>query len=314
MKTIYKAVFLIMVSLAALACTKEKDMGSIPIETNCTTKNVIVVIIDGPRYSETWGDPEHRLIPNLFGKLAPVGVINQKFYNNGDTHTLSGHTSVSRGVYEVIENTGREYPDYPSYLQHWLYQTHSNPNQAWIIGSKTKLEMLGNCTSSGWSNSYLPSIDTKDRPDKATFERVKEVVSSYHPRLMFINLRGPDYGGHKRDWELYKYGIFQTDSLLYALYELINNDSIYAGKTTLLMTNDHGRHLDGIQDGFISHGDQCMGCRHINFFAWGPDFISGKIVNRARHQLDLAPTVGYLMGFKMTQADGDVMTELFKEN
>ncbi len=310
---IYRYFRLVPVIVAALSCSKNVDLGSRPIENNCITENVFVVVIDGPRYSETWGDPQHSLIPKLFSKLSPEGIVNQEFYNNGDTHTLSGHTTLSRGIYEKMENTGKEYPEYPSYLQHWLYQTQNNPNKAWIIGSKTKLHILGNCTNSDWSNSYLPAIDSKNRDDDETINKVREIVDLHHPNLIFINLRGPDFGGHARNWELYRAGIKQTDSLLNEIYNLINSDTVYAGKTTLIMTNDHGRHLDGIQDGFINHGDLCEGCRHINFFAWGPDFKTGELLNTPRQQIDIVPTVCYLMGFKMNQSQGKVMTELFKD-
>lgn len=287
-------------------------MGSESIAKTTTSENVIVVVIDGPRYSETWGDPSQQFIPNLFQRLSPKGVVNYKFYNHGDTHTLSGHTNISRGIYEGLENTGRQYPQFPSYLQHWLYQTHSSPSKAWIIGSKTKLEILGNCTNGEWSNSYLPSVDTKNRPDIETYQRVTEVLNEHHPNLVFINLRGPDWGGHAHSWELYLKGIRETDSILGQVYDFIERDSVYHGKTTLIMTNDHGRHLDGIRDGFLTHGDHCLGCTHINFYAFGPDIKTDELIGKPREQVDIAPTVAYLMGFKMLHTEGEIMTEILK--
>lgn len=295
-----------------LSCHKAINTDSVLTPNSYITENVVVLVIDGPRFGDTWGDPEHRLIGNLAKKLAPKGIINQEFYNQGITHTLPGHTAISSGVYERIDNNGKQYPAFPSYLQHWLSLTHENPNKAWIIGSKRKLEVLGNCSNIDWRNSFLPSIDTKDRHDKATFERVKEIITEHHPKLLFINLKGPDFWGHAGDWEMYKYGIFQTDSMLNALQDIIETDPVYSGKTTLIMTNDHGRHLEGIQNGFVSHGDRCVGCTHINFYAYGPDFWPDAIISKQRDQTDIAPTIGKLMGFEMKQNQGEVMTELFK--
>ena len=82
-------------------------------------------------------------------------------------------------------------------------------------------------------------------------------------------------------------------------------------QTTLFVTNDHGRHLDGKKDGFISHGDKCEGCRHINFFAYGPDFKSNQIINVERELIDIPATVAGRMGFCIEKTKGDVMTELF---
>ncbi len=302
-----------VVALAMASCAKEINLDSIAIEDDNLTENVFVVVIDGPRFSETWGDPTHELIPNLSQTLSKVGVVNREFYNQGTTHTLPGHTAIISGVYENLDNNGKQYPTYPSYLQHWLYQTKSNPNQAWVVGSKKKLEVLANCSSLKWRNSYLPSVDVEDRLDKYTFNRVKEIIDEHHPKMMFINLKGPDFWGHGANWEMYRYGIFQTDSMLNALYNIIETDSVYKGKTTIIMSNDHGRHLEGIQNGYVNHGDRCIGCTHINFYAFGPDFKSNVVTGHQREQVDIAPTVARLMGYKMFQVEGKVMDELFKD-
>ncbi len=303
----------LIIAIGAVGCAKEINLDSIAIDHDKITENVFVVVIDGPRYSETWGDPNHELIPNLSQTLSKVGVINREFYNQGTTHTLPGHTAIISGVYEDLDNNGKQYPTYPSYLQHWLYHSRSNPNQAWVVGSKKKLKVLANCSSLEWRNSYLPSVDVENRLDKNTFSRVKEIIAEHHPKMMFINLKGPDYWGHGGNWEAYRYGIFQTDSMLNALYNIVENDTVYAGKTTIIMSNDHGRHLEGIQNGYINHGDRCIGCTHINFFAFGPDFKSNVITAQQREQVDIAPTVARLMGYEMLQVEGEIMNELFKD-
>jgi hypothetical protein len=69
--------------------------------------------------------------------------------------------------------------------------------------------------------------------------------------------------------------------------------------------------LDGVKDGFISHGDNCEGCRRINCFAYGPDFKKGVIMNTPRELVDIPATIAELLGFKMERCEGQVMTELF---
>ena len=70
------------------------------------TENVIVLIMDGPRYSETWGDSTHKLIPNMANHMAQRGVISTNFRNNGPTFTCSGHTAICTGVYQNVKNNG----------------------------------------------------------------------------------------------------------------------------------------------------------------------------------------------------------------
>ena len=43
--------------------------------------------------------------------------------------------------------------------------------------------------------------------------------------------------------------------------------AFYKDKTTLIVSNDHGRHIDS-KGGFQNHGDDCAGCRHIEFLQW----------------------------------------------
>ena len=61
---------------------------------NYKTKYVIVIVVDGPRYSETWGDTSHEHIPFMYNVLAPQGVVHDQFYSQGETNTTSGHTAL----------------------------------------------------------------------------------------------------------------------------------------------------------------------------------------------------------------------------
>ena len=54
------------------------------------------------------------------------------------------------------------------------------------------------------------------------------------------------------------------------------------------------------------------GCRHLLFYATGPDFKKNSILDVPRSQIDIAETVAYLLDFDLPQGDGDVMSELFK--
>ena len=78
------------------------------------------------------------------------------------------------------------------------------------------------------------------------------------------------------------------------------------------MTNDHGRHNDNVRDGFISHGDFCEGCMHINLYAAGPDFQSNLVLNQPRQLVDISATIAEIMNFEHAGSSGEVMWELFK--
>jgi len=282
------------------------------------TENIIIIVVDGVRYSETWGDSTHQYIPHFSTIIADYGVVNTEFYNNGVTRTVPGFTAITTGVYQEINNSGQESPTYPSIFQYLIKKDSISNESAWTINSKDKLAVLGNCQESDWKDKYIPisdcginGIGSGYRHDTLTLASFFNVMSEYHPKLTLLGFREPDFSGHTNSWEDYLQEIKNTDEYIYRVWNYIQNDSFYAGTTTLFITNDHGRHLDGVGDGFQSHGDECEGCRHINFFAFGPDFKEG-VIDIRREQIDIPATIAEILQFNPEYIEGEIMYELFE--
>jgi hypothetical protein len=281
--------------------------------------NVIVVVVDGPRYADTWESPGTALIPYRKA-LSKEGALCASFYNNGSTVTVAGHTAITTGIYEILNNTGAQTPSFPSYMQAWR-KTFSQPaNKAWIVASKDKLEVLKNCTDAKWKDVFNPNancgnegLGTGYRDDIVTLNKAKEVLALHTPNLMLVNFKQPDMAGHSGDSLAYVQGIIDSDNHVKQLWDFIQSNKHYKNKTSMIITNDHGRHTSGHLDGFISHGDDCAGCRHIEFLALGPSFKKNYISTTAYSQIDIAPTIAYLLGFKMPFGNGKVMKDLLEE-
>ena len=306
------------------SCIKDIDHRYAPVKNASRiykTRNVVIIVVDGLRYSEGWGDSTHQYIPRMAETLSKQGVINTRFYNRGETYTLAGHTSLTTGVYQSINNEGMEYPKNPSIFQYWNQEYGNNQIKSWIITSKDKLAVLGDCTDGLWKGKFIPSVNSGVdglglgsgyRDDNMTLITAMEILKKNHPNLVLINFREPDYSGHTGIWNAYIDGVRKTDEYVYLLWQFLQNDSKYKNTTTIFVTSDHGRHLDGIADGFAGHGDECDGCRHLNFYACGPDFKKGTILNVNREQIDIPATIAEMLGFNLPSGDGKVMTELFK--
>jgi phosphopentomutase len=162
-----------------------------------------------------------------------------------------------------------------------------------------------------WCGSYTPSIDTEDRTDAETLVKAIQILDDFAPRLAMIHFKEPDTYGHGNNWEGYIGSIISTDKYVNDLWQYIQSDPDYADKTTLLITNDHGRHLDGIGSSFVGHGDHCLGCRHISLLALGPDFEKNLIVNSNYDQVDVSSTIATLLGFEWI-GEGEPIIELLK--
>ena len=102
-----------------------------------TPNKVIILVIDGPRYSETWGDDFKQFIPRM-KEISSQGVIYTNFYNEGGTYTNAGHTAITTGIYQNINNSGLEQPIYPSIFQYYNEQISGTENACWIVASKDK--------------------------------------------------------------------------------------------------------------------------------------------------------------------------------
>ena len=304
--------------LFLLSCKKKDVRNDVNYDNNYNTQNVVVIVIDGPRYSETWGDTAKTHIPNMANHLAPKGIIYDSFYNQGSTYTTPGYTSLLTGMYQPIGNGGQGSPYYPTIFQ--LYNRQYPEEISWLVTSKDKLEVLIDCQDPGWKGSHQPKHDcgidglgTGYRSDWITYNVAMDVLKNEQPRFIVIGFKEPDYSGHTANWANYIKGIERTDQYAKDIIDFLETDNFYKNRTTVFVTNDHGRHLDTIPGGFPSHGDGCDGCRHVNFYATGPDFYSDTIMSIPRENINLTPTIAELLHTPTPRMKGEVMWELFKE-
>lgn len=280
-------------------------------------ENIVIVVMDGPRYSETWGDPTHQNIPYMANEMAKEGAVFTNFYNTGPTYTNAGHSAITTGNRQQINNRGNEWPKYASIFQYYLKKTGKEKQAAWIITSKDKLAILANTNDENWKDMFLPSTDcgvsglgSGYRHDSVTFQRSLDILKKHHPNLVLINFKEPDASAHTNNWPGYLQGIKDTDEYIWKLWTFIKADTFYKDRTAFFVTNDHGRHLDNVKNGFITHGCRCRGCRHINLYAYGPGFTRQCIDKKYALQ-DITATTAYLLDLHMPNSEGEIIKELW---
>lgn len=305
-----KLFILLIFNLTLLSCQSDETVINGPVESESIAENVVIVVIDGPRFQETWGDNNHENIP-VQSALLKEGVLFRNFYNEGNTYTLSGHVAITTGYYEDVVNNGSELPKHHSIFQSYLAHTQLPPEEAWLITSKEKLDALADTKNLDWRGSYLPAQSVEERQDSVTIEVALEILDKYTPSLSMIHFKGPDEYGHKNDWPSYVDAIKETDIYVGEIWEFIQSHPHYKDKTAFFITNDHGRHLNGISTGFKDHGDMCEGCKHISLLAFGPDFQDGTIVDEVYGQTDISSTVAAILGFPWN-GEGEVIKDLIK--
>lgn len=303
-----------MLFLTLFSCSNSDDDVSVPQQKEkYQTKNVVILVIDAPRVFETWKSPNRENIPNRVNFLKQ-SVFVDNFQNNGTTRTNPGHSAIMTGIYESIKNDGSVIPTNPSMMQQWLKFTGVNKSKAWVITSKEKLNVLGNSQTEEWKDKFLPSIDcgiinTKgsksDRNDSLTLLKAKEIIKRDTPNLLLLSLSSVDKAS---EWERYIKAIKKTDSYIKEVWDYLQSLPEYKDKTTLIVTNDHGR--DANEWG--GHGGSTPSEKSIEFLAIGPDFKKDKVISTGNYeQIDIASTVAELLQFPLT-SKGKVMKDVFR--
>lgn len=272
---------------------------------------VVIFVIDGPRYSETFGDSSHTWIPHIWNDLRSQGTILTHFWNNGPTKTVPGHCAIATGTWQYIANDGSERPDKPTlfeYFRHW----YSAPvTETYVVSGKSKLDVCTYGTHPGYGASYGATASVGFASDVEVYDELMSVLQTHQPRLLLACLPEVDWAGHSGDWNRYVSAVTGADSLAWKTWNYLQSDPFYAGQTYMFVTCDHGRHTDE-NGGFTGHGDDCIGCRHLIFLALGPDIRPDVVSSGLFTQRDLCKTVGQILNFPVPHAEGTVIQDIFQ--
>jgi hypothetical protein len=79
------------------------------------------------------------------------------------------------------------------------------------------------------------------RYDELTYIACKEYVIKHHPSVVLLSFSGTDNAGHSNRYDQYLQEANNADRMIGELWRLLQGLPEYAGKTTFLITTDHGR-------------------------------------------------------------------------
>jgi hypothetical protein len=277
-----------------------------------TTENVILVIIDGLRYTEGLGDSNHSYVPRMY-ELSRKGAIVEPFLNDRHTNTSRGIPAIWCGAWtEVLAFSDRDCGGV--YNSRCELPTVFEYYRAASGGPKTDcIYVLGDVgcpwkasLDADYGRAYWPLYHSEGVTDLEVWHEAESIISEYHPSFAVVYLARVDHFGHSGSWSYYTRAIEIADSIVGMLWDFIESDPVYAGKTTLMVTNDHGRHTHD----FTGHDCSCEGCRTVQFLAVGPDIKQDHVSHIPRTICDITPTIGELLGFATEKATGSAMQEL----
>jgi hypothetical protein len=280
------------------------------------TEHVFIVVMDGVRYSETFGDPSHRFIPHLYHDLRPQGTLFTNYHNRGVTVTRQGHSTLISGTWQTVPNGGPRLTQ-PTLFEYYRDEKRAPPTACWSVFGKGPYAFEPYSSHPAYGSRYAGRhvhggrqgdglTENTPEGDTTVLNRVIEVMKTDQPDIVFINFGYTDHVGHvAKDIGEYHAAILNCDEQMWKLWNAIQSDHHYRNTTTVFFTNDHGRHTHD----FHNHGDHCEGCEHIMLLVLGPDIRKGAVIEGEALQIDVATTAAELMGLQTPLATGRVLAE-----
>jgi hypothetical protein len=284
--------------LAGAACAPPPASAlPTPAEPCPPGPSAIIVVIDGARFSETFGDPTLANIPRLGREIALAGVWSDSFYNDGLTETMPGHAAILTGSWQPIANDGSQRPSSPTLFEYFRAATGLPAQCAVLVGGKAKLTAEGYSTDAGYGAPLAAQTDAVDRPDQMTWDALRSRLDSSRPRLALLALSDVDRRGHANDWPGYLAAIQDADRIVGEMWDYVRASDPYRGRTALIVTDDHGRSATD----FTTHASD-ENSRHVLMVAAGPGVATTGLMAGRHTQVEVAATVGLLLGIPVPKA------------
>jgi len=146
--------------------------------------------------------------------------------------------------------------------------------------------------------------------DELTFLVSREVMRKFAPRLLVVIFSDVEVA-HFGSYALHIAGIRTGDRLAYQLWQEVEANPEYRGKTTMVILPEFGRDPDGsTTNGFFNHRSDAESTRNTWMMALGTAVDKPQIVERQIRHVDLCPTLASLLGCPPLESQGVRLTEL----
>jgi hypothetical protein len=160
-------------------------------------------------------------------------------------------------------------------------------------------------------DDFKAHAKTLSSPDELSVYIARQLMRQVAPSLLWITMHDIDIA-HAGAYSLYLEGIRRTDRLCAEVWNIIQSEPEYAGKTTLFILPDFGRDSDEDAggNGFQHHRTGDALSRTTWMMALGDGIRERRVYDRAIESTDLVPTVGSMLGFSPSFAQGRPIAEL----
>ena len=147
-------------------------------------------------------------------------------------------------------------------------------------------------------------FEESERLDCVTYGMAMETLKESHPKVFYVGFGDTDEYAHSGRYDFYLDAANWTDLYIRRIVEFCESDPFYKGKTTYILTCDHGR---GRGAGFRSHGESVRGSNETWFMAFGKGVpVLGETSdNGPFYTRQFAATIADVLGIDFTPGNGE---------
>ena len=229
-----------------------------------------------------------------------IGESSHRSYGPG----LGARVILPKHLLTAATSGGTDY-------DHLLRDNYETPYYTPELGGNAfELQQLGTMLKLS-VDDFKAHARTLSSPDELSVYIVRQLMRQLAPSLLWITMHDIDIA-HAGTYSLYIEGIRRTDRLCADIWKAIQSDPEYAGKTTLFILPDFGRDSDDDAggNGFQHHRTGDALSRTTWMMALGAGVREGVVFDRPIESIDLVPTLGSVLGFSASLAQGKLVPEL----
>lgn len=132
--------------------------------------------------------------------------------------------------------------------------------------------------------------------DSFLFQGVMDYLRREKPRALYVGFGETDDAAHDGRYDRYLQAALRVDRYLQQLWRAVQSIPAYEGRTTLIVTTDHGRGSGPVE--WKSHGQKIAGSEDIWIAVMGPDTpaFGERATTPVVYQKQIAATVAAFLG------------------
>ena len=236
---------------------------------------------------------------------------SETFCGYADNERITSNDAIPNPNVSVLEVANRDprYHDSISVYTSWdVIPLALNSERGEFPANEGKaysLDSIPDAVKSLLTESDVNSDNIHLNFDHVTCAYALNELTTRHPKVLYVAFGATDECAHSGRYDQYLDATQAIDNMIKRIVETCEADPYYKGKTTYLITTDHGR---GYRRSFQHHGAGIEGAQQTWLMAFGKGIKKkGETSNNGPfYNQQVAATIAQLLGIEFTPDNGEV--------